>query len=265
MLKDYFNVNDLYSSPWSRSVNLMCQLTKGIKYKELYEDSVGSKNRNLFTTIRKNLQDWPAEFEVDADGNSYQVYDRLLLAIVTAEIATSLHFRRSSAPKVTLGSMFYTPRNENPTPNSAEELTNKIVDALDSVFNTSPRDRMRHFCVPFVEIQKGRAGGCDETDMIEFLDTFKTRELKDFFTTHGTKAERKKVKKATDAGILRANKPSIPTIKTLGNGKWCCDGTCVTAPRQDYWCVPVTINGTTACALGSDISPNCSDLKSTKK
>jgi hypothetical protein len=212
------------------------------------------------------MNNWPDDLNVDADGASYDVYSRILLAIATAELATTLYFVNSRTPAVTLGSLFYTPRNPAPPEGSADEFVNKIVDALDSVFNTTPRDRMRHFCVPFVEIQKGRALACKPKNMEDFLDEFKTLELKHFFTTHGSNEKRKKVKEATEAGILRAKRPSGPSIMTTsGNGKWCCNGSCVNAPRQDYWCVQVTVGSTTSCALGSDIDPSCYPQKKTKK
>ncbi len=274
----YFDVTPGSSTEWSRSVNLMCFLLQGISYNRLYDSRINRTltEGNVFDQLQLNAEALPDPLNVDINGNKYPVRD--VLSAAFREIAGKIEEYNQTPDKrpIKLRQLLTVKRVHNP-PSEYQKVRNFIVDRLEEVRTAD--GRMDHFCTPFVGLQLGRAQWPDDASgkCADFLEILGFKNMVDFYTTHGTQAERMAVKRAREAGFLSEKRPprnpgtpvrkdgTITAFGAGGNYKWCCNGKCKPAPRQDYWCLEVTTNGTTACALGSDIDPDCDLVKKVKE
>lgn len=252
----YFDVKTLLGSPWTRSVNLMCHLLQRIPYRHLYGDPIepGTYGTHLFHELLSNAKSIPDQLQYDADGNPYDV--RLSLSDAFNDIIAIVDVYNSGKPteKIKLGEFFWKPRVPSST-SGYDAVKNAIVDRLDRI--PDRQSRMRHFCAPFVDVQKYPTITKAPTlpDMENFLRDLGPREMVEFFTKHAKDgAEKAAVKAATLAGILRRqpNAGSTGVLVHDGNGRCCTSGKCGPSPYPDFWCLEVVIDGTTYCALGSD-------------
>lgn len=259
-------LGNLKLSDWTQSVNLMCNLLHGIDYQALYGEEIltpDDSGRHLFDNLLQNVSHFSSRLNVDADGNSFPVDDVLTDAFRDIKmIIETFKF------PIKLGDFFSSDRIDTTDPESIDGVKNFIIDRLELVRTSYPA-QMRHFCTPFVEVQKGRALKSTLTDMSDFLAALGGKTLKQFHTSPRTTPKQgDAIKKATEAGILRA-KPIPGQQSTLahngnqstlahdGNGKWCCNGNCVASGYPLTWCLEVYVNGIKYCALGSDSDPNC--------
>jgi len=252
----YFDVKTLMGTPWTRSVNLMCHLLQGITYKHLYGDPVvrGSGGSHLFDELLANAKSIHDGLQYDADGKKHTVREELVSVFSDIVTLVDTYNRVPGARNLVLGELYYPAATPEPV---LDALKLAIVLRFEAI---SDRDtKMRHFCAPFVDIQMGRAHFATQQNMDNFLRDLGAREMVEFFTKHPrAHSERVAVRDATAAGILRANViTGIEANVHDGNGKWCCNGTCANSGDPLTWCVSVTINNNTTCALGSDYDPNC--------
>lgn len=246
-------------SEWTRSVNLMCHILNGVDYQTLYGDKILKQSgggRHLFDRLLRNATNLPKKLLVDADGIDYPEIESVLTGAF-GDIKTMIEAYPDY--EIELGEFFFTPRVEQPEPGSIDEVKNYMIDRLDYIHDSTD-GKMRHFCTPFVEIQKGRASYSTQDEMQAFLDVLGNKSLTQFHTLpRTTYAQAVAVKRANDAGILRI-KPLPDAVQAKvheGNGKHCCNGNCVPSEDPLTWCVQVVHQGISYCALGSDYDPNC--------
>lgn len=252
---------NIEASVWTRSVNLMCNLLHGIDYQALYGEEILTRDDSgwhLFDNLIQNVSQFSSKLDVDAAGDPFPVAEILIDAF--GDIKNVIE---AFPHQIKLGDFFSIPRVENKNPLSLDGVKNFIIDRLERV-HTDHSERMKHFCTPFVEVQKGRAELSKPEDMADFLGALGGKTLKQFHTApRTTTAQGKAVKAATDAGILRVKRKSgsYSIYAHDGNGKWCCRGNCVSSGHPETWCLEVYVNGQKYCALGGDFDPTCISIE----
>lgn len=285
----YFDVRTKTTSPQpipdsiaTRSINLMCAILDGITYGELYDTTFHDDSDNsILDRLIVNANNLHRDLQIDASGNVYNITAVLAgNAGVFVQIRTILE--ATGYPKFDLKELFTTKIYGGIT--TRKKLVFQIIVGLLEEVHTPPpgsnEDRMYHFCVPFLTIQKERVpsgsvppkSSPNENDIDYFIDNLGDLEMKDFYQefveqpNKPTRTKRREVSKHALAHCIfkeygRPHKPLI-VAGADGNNMHCEeDGNgghhCVTcggnpATHPEHWCNDYVQGNVNYCTLGSD-------------
>jgi len=196
-----------------RSVNLMCFLLHNISYSELYDGPL----ENVVTRLWINLDRFPRDLQVDADGNPYDV--KTALEAVLQGIATRL-----STPPIPSGLKLRHYFERRTPPAAPGDTMHDVADLL----NNMPV-QMRHFCRPFLAFYYDSNMHIEPRRMDEFIQILGPFTLWDFYTLSDSSgrygAQKSEIQRAQNDRILLFTFDARPglTITTTPprNGKRC--------------------------------------------
>lgn len=220
---------EMHTTPLTRGINLMCYLTDGVTYVELYQKplSDGSPTSALGKIIA-NAQalDQHPELQTDPDGNRYDVKAELVGPKgVLTQIEAIL--QAAGYPDVHLGDLFLAKAKEG-TPLA------EIVRLFQEFF-VNAGGRMNHFCTPFMYMQEKDTYVTAE-DWEDFTQGLGNTTLGQLYLSSDDTL-RKHAQRARESKILVDNSKSVGNYTPGGgNGRWCIENQCVESGNPQTWC-----------------------------
>ena len=261
----HFDVKTTHSKPpdsiASRSVNLMCEITKGINYRTLYTGPVDdASGKSMLDTIILNVENLPVALRVGATISGDVVRPRLKPKL------TAIKTLLAGKPSVRLQRLFYEDLS-NPDPNDVEGvLLKEIASHLESVHSPT-NDEMIHFCVPFQTLQQKTSGNSripanrrmpTQKEFERFIKYLGDKTMRDFYDSveYGQRSRIETILALRLCILKEHNRPGSPLeshAEAFPGNKMICSGNgCVASDDNEDWCNTVEINGQVQCSLGSD-------------